>query len=381
VAARRVDGVARELLAPLLANGLDGWRAIGWDAEQGISLTVERAGVALLVELAPRDDGLPAFARTARFNVQARRVASREPLDEEARRFVAAFAALVGLRESRLPPLDGKTDESADDRVAVREILVERALIPERAGAYYFNPYAGCLIGCAYCYVAERAALSRALDGAPPARWGRFVDVKVNAPEVLRDETARLPPGPVRMSPILTDPYQPIERRYRITRRSLEVLLDAGFAPVVLTRAARLVEDLALLRRFPRAAVGFSIPTDDDEVRRAFEPGADPVEDRFAALAECARAGVRTFAVVQPILPMNVARLVDKIAPFVSAVRIDRMHEMRKALPLYQAAGRLDAARDSFFVETESALREAFSRRGIPVDESDDLGALVSSSR
>lgn len=199
--------------------------------------------------------------------------------------------------------------------------------------------------------------------------------MKVNAPEVLREEVRRYPPGIVRMSPILTDPYQGLERRYRITRKCLEVLAEAGsFIPVILTRAARVVDDLDLLRRFGRACVGLSIPTDDDRVRKHFEPGGDSIEERVEALRRCHEAGLRTFLVVQPVLPMNPERLVELTAPYVHAVRIDRMHELHRSRPLYERFGRLDAMEDAFFAEMGRRLREAYEARGVVIDTLDDLG-------
>jgi DNA repair photolyase len=141
------------------------------------------------------------------------------------------------------------------------------------------------------------------------------------------------------------------------------------------------VEDLDLLARFPRAAVGFSVPTDDDRVRRAFEPGADPIEERVAALAACHAAGVRTFAIVQPMLPMDAARLVDLLAPHIEVLRLDRMHGIERVRHLYEAAGALAASTDEFFKTTGEALRRGFAARGIPVDDLDDMAGLVGPAR
>ena len=163
--------------------------------------------------------------------------------------------------------------------------------------------------------------------------------MKINAAEVLRREVQSVPKGIVRMSPILTDPYQPAERRYRITRQCLEVLLETELAPVVLTRAPRILDDLPLLQRFRRLLVGFSIPTDTDEYRRIFEPDADPVEERFAALRALHAAGIQTFAVIQPVLPMNVERLVENVAPYVRAVRLDRLYVGERVQHLYDQHG------------------------------------------
>jgi DNA repair photolyase len=374
---RALDAVARDLFGPLLtaAPSADGWRVVGWDAEQGLSLTLEGGGRPLLVELEDRDESRDCYARTSRFNVCARALfEAGSPLSPSERQVVDTAVGVVARREGRLPVIE---PAAVSRRAEVREVLVERMLVPEGRGQYYLNPYAGCMIGCPFCYVAERADLSRRLEGRPAVPWGRWVDVKVNAAEVLRREVTRWPAGIVRMSPILTDPYQPVERTYRITRACLEVLASAGFVPVILTRAPRVVEDLDVLRRFPRAAVGFSIPTDDDSVRRRFEPGADPVEERLAALATCREAGLVTFGAVQPMLPMDPERLAAEMGPHLRAVRIDRMHQLERTRSLYEEARCPEAATDAFFAETERALRRAFARHGVAVDDLDDLAGLV----
>ena len=207
--------------------------------------------------------------------------------------------------------------------------------------------------------------------------WGRYVDVKVNAPEVLARELAAHTPGPIRMSPILTDPYQPIEKKYRITRKCLEVMASTGFWPNVLTRGARVREDIELLACIPRAAVGMSIPTDDDAVRRSFEPGGDPIEERIATLRACHESGIVTVAVIQPMLPMNPERLARLLAPHVRAVRIDRMYQLDRVMHLYEAAGCVDAATDEFFATTRARLVAALDALGVRVDPLDDLGGLT----
>lgn len=372
-----MDALARELLAPLLAAtpGPRQWRLVAWDCEQGIQVSLGRGDTVLLVEIEPRNDSLDCYLRTARFNVNARRTFRADlPLDDDERRVVDQLGAMLRIRERALPVIDRPTTSRGS---AVREITVDRMLIPEGLGHYYVNPYVGCMIGCSFCYVDDRADLSRALEGLPRLPWGRWVDVKVNAAEVLRREVREHPPGIVRLSPIVTDPYQPLERTFRITRQCLEVLVDAGFVPMVLTRAARIREDYPLLARAKAAVVGFSIPTDDDRLRAEFEPGADPIEARIEALAEAHAMGLRTCAVIQPMLPMNVERLVAQLAPIVHVVRIDRMHRVDRAAADYARAGCPEALTDEFFEETAAALRAAFAARGVLADDLDDLaGAL-----
>lgn len=374
---RYLDDIVRDLLEPILRprTPAKGWKLLSWDAEQGLCLTIQRGGTVLLIELEDRDPGRDCYARTARFNVCARRqFDATTPLADADRRLVDAVVKLVRLREGRIPNVERTTTAQ---RTMVREIEVGRVLMPEGAGHYYLNPYSGCMIGCDFCYVAERADMSRRMEGLPKLPWGSWLDVKVNAAQVLREEVKRMPPGIVRMSPILTDPYQSVERHYRVTRQCLEVLLGAGFVPAILTRAARVLDDLPLLRRFPKATVGFSVPSDDDRYRSIFEPGGDSVEDRIDALRRCAEAGLHTTAVIQPVLPMNVDRLVELIAPIVRAVRIDRMYELHKVRHLYEANGLGWAMQDAFFDDHIGRLREGFRAHGVMVDEMDDLVRLL----
>jgi DNA repair photolyase len=370
-----LEEVARGLLAPLLQlerPSPTGWRLVGWDAEHGVSLTLGRGDVLILVELEARDDTRPCAVRTGRFNISARHsFAATSPLSAESRAVVDQVARIVREREDALPWGDRQLPTR---RAECREVDVGRVLVAEGAGHYYVNPYVGCMIGCEFCFVAERADLSRELEGLPRLDWGRYVTVKVNAAEVLREEVRRHPPGIVRLSPIVTDPYQPLERKFRITRQCLEVLREASFTPVILTRSALVLEDLDLLRSFDVAAVGLSIPTDDDRVRQRFEPGGDPIEERLDALVRLHEAGIRTFAAIQPVLPMNPDRLVEKMAPYICAVRIDRMHRMDRALALYEAAGHPEAATDEWFNQMMTTLRQGFSERGVSIDDLDDLG-------
>jgi DNA repair photolyase len=249
--------------------------------------------------------------------------------------------------------------------------------MPEGKGRYYINPYVGCMIACPFCYVIDRADFSRRLEGLPQLPWGHSLDVKVNAAEVLRREVQEVKTGIVRMSPILTDPYQSAERHYRVTRQILEVLVETDIAPVVLTRAPRILDDLDLLKRFRRALVGFSVPTDDDDYRRIFEPNADPIDERLAALRALHDAGVGTFAVVQPVLPMNVDRLVEELAPYVRAVRLDRLYVGERVQPIYDAHGLSECATEEWAAATIERLSRGFRARGVAIDPLDDFAPLL----
>lgn len=373
---RELDRIVRELIAPFLDERFaqSGWKLISWDCEQAICLTFQGPSACLLLELEARNDRLDCYARTDRFNICVRRQFEDSDLSDADRSLVDAVIGVIRKREIALPQPERP---AAERKTIVREILVDRVLMPEGKDHYYINPYVGCMIACPFCYVIDRADFSRSLEGLPRLPWGHYLDVKTNAAEVLRRETASVTRGIVRMSPILTDPYQSIERNYRITRQCLEVLLDTNIAPVVLTRAPRILDDLELLQRFRRALVGFSIPTDDDAYRRIFEPNADPIEERFAALRALHAAGVKTFAVIQPVLPMNVDRLVENIAPYVRAVRIDRLYVGERVKHIYDENGLSAFRTEEYADETIDRLTRAFRSRGVTVESLDNFEPLL----
>ncbi len=375
---RGLDAVARDLLAPFLDGSAvpEGWRVVSWDCEQAICITFGRGSACVRVECERRNDALSCYTRTDRFNVCVDRVFEERDLGEEDRLMVEQVLAVLRRREASLPLVTRPPAGGPE----VREIEVERVLIPEGKDHYYINPYVGCMIACPFCYVIDRADFSRELEGLSQQPWGRYLDVKVNAAEVLRREVQSVSGGIVRLSPILTDPYQAAERRYRITRQCLEVLVDTDIAPVILTRAPRILDDLDLLRRFRRLMVGFSIPTNQDQYREIFEPRSDPIDERMRALRELNAAGVRTFAVIQPVLPMDADAMVEAVAPHVKAVRLDRLYVGERIRHIYRDNG-LDAfCSDEWFESTIDRLAQGFRARGVAVESLDDFEPLLGES-
>jgi DNA repair photolyase len=343
-----------------------GWRLDEVDVEQGITLLLRGPNASLVVELEGRDPSRPCFAATERFNVYYRCLDTAEVGGAETRLAVLeALVALLRRREHRLP-LSPPVDVEAG-RVIVREVEVDRGLVPEGERAYYLNPYVGCMLACPFCYASHRAHFSRSLEGAATPPWGKWVDVKVNLPSVVAREVRTLDPGTVRISPIVTDPYQPLERRYRVTRRCLEAMVDTSFVPIVLTRASLVLEDVELLLRC-RSLVGISVPTDDDDVRAAFEPSTESIQSRLDTLRALKDAGLRTFAIVQPMLPLEPDFLVDRLAGLVDAVRIGPMFEKARIAPVYARVGREDALEPGWELRTLTALSAGFSARGVAVN-------------
>jgi DNA repair photolyase len=186
--------------------------------------------------------------------------------------------------------------------MAIHEIqaksILQRSGIP--GADYVVNPYTGCTHGCVYCYA---RFMKRFTGHAEP--WGTFLDAKINAPDLLRKTLAR------RKSPLqgevflcsVTDPYLPMEKQYRLTRRILEVLLEYQVPISLLTKSALVVRDIDLLRQFQQASIGVSLMTIHDEIARHFEPRTSVPSERLDALRELKNVGIRTYAFISPYIP------------------------------------------------------------------------------
>lgn len=300
-------------------------------SELGLRLVVEHRGAEVAIELDPVEEGRRFAARTKYFSIGYRVGDHGAPVPGTIGRALCETIAHIVERneESVIAALRSSSSPDAIDN-RVRETRGERLL--QRAGQLatrYFtlSPYVGCLIGCRFCYAPSRLDPVRRMAGLPDARWGSWVDVRVDAPEVLARELDEVPPLPIKLCPIVSDPYHAIERRYRLTRRCLEVLRDAAPRDVlVLTRSALIAEDAALIASIPRGWAGVSLPTIDDDVRRHFEPRGASVEERLAALDTLRAAGARTFAIVQPMFPGSVERLADALAARVESARLDVLY-------------------------------------------------------
>jgi DNA repair photolyase len=166
------------------------------------------------------------------------------------------------------------------------------------------NPYMGCEHRCAFCYV---RAFERRADRPADERYGRSIRVKTNVAQVLRAELARPAwKGESVAIGAATDPYQPAEGRYRLTRACLEALADFANPAGLITRGPMIVRDLDVLRELSgRASFGvtFSVPTLDDDVWRRTEPGTAHPRRRLDALARLVAAGVKANVGMAPILP------------------------------------------------------------------------------
>jgi DNA repair photolyase len=183
------------------------------------------------------------------------------------------------------------------------------------------NPYMGCVHRCTFCYV---RAFEKRADRPSDDRYGASIRVKTNVPEVLRRELARPSwEGGVVAIGAATDPYQPAEGRYKLTRGCLEVLGRAANPIRIITRGPMIVRDIdVLVEAAKRASVGvtFSVPTLDHEIWRRTEPGTAPPHQRLRALKQLVDAGIAASVGMAPILP----GLTDKPELMADVVRAAR---------------------------------------------------------
>jgi DNA repair photolyase len=220
---------------------------------------------------------------------------------------------------------------------------------------YALNPYVGCAHACRYCYA---EFMKRYTGHTEP--WGTFVDAKVNAPEALERELRRAAPGPVMLSSV-TDAYQPLEERFRLTRRCLELLIAHRFPVRVLTKSPLVLRDLDLLRGAPDVEVGITITTDEERMRRIFEPGAPPIAARVDALRRLREAGVETYCFVGPMLPHDPARLAALIRPHAGSVLVDAMNYAGRTRAVFRRLGEERWLDEAFADGAARRLRDALA--------------------
>ena len=183
------------------------------------------------------------------------------------------------------------------------------------------NPYMGCVHRCTFCYV---RAFERRADRPADDRYGMSIRVKVNVADVLRRELARASWEREWVAiGAATDPYQPAEGRYRLTRACIEALGEARNPFSIITRGPMIVRDIdVLVEAAKRASVSvtFSIPTLDEEVWRKTEPSTAHPRQRLKAVSKLVDAGIKTGVGMAPILP-GISDRPDQLREVVKAAR------------------------------------------------------------
>ena len=206
----------------------------------------------------------------------------------------------------------------------IKEVEAKSMLIKSGlpASDWVINCYNGCLFGCMYCYAAQIARWKH-----PNEVWGSYLDVKVNAPELLKIELKNLGKklhsqnfGSIFFSSV-TDPYNGMEAKYKLTRKCLEILFEFGYrGPIsVLTKSPLVTRDIEIFKKIKDIEVGMTITGLDDKISRFLEVKAPPVTSRIKALQVLSQEGISTYAFVGPIVPYfihneeKIKEIIDKL--------------------------------------------------------------------
>ena len=178
---------------------------------------------------------------------------------------------------------------------------------------YQVDPYIGCEHYCYYCYALNQAETD----------WSKEVLIHKDITSQLESEQAGIPPQTIYMG-WQTDPYQPCEAEYRQTHQVLELLLEKGFSARILTKSDLVLRDTDLLQKMNEATVSASVAFNNNDVRRLFESNTMDTEARINALEKLKTAGLRTSALICPVIPYitDVIPLIDMLAPHTDKIWI-----------------------------------------------------------
>jgi len=240
----------------------------------------------------------------------------------------------------------------------VKEVCAKTILSKSKVFDYSVNPYIGCEHGCTYCY----ARFMKMYTGHKE-EWGEFVDAKINAPSLLQVELKKKTVGRVWMSGTC-DPYQPLEKKYELTKKCLMALSKHAWPVTVQTKSSLVNRDVDLLKKINDLEVGVTITTADDGIRKVFEPNSPPISERIETLMKLRSAGINTFAMIAPLLPKaeGLAALLRRRTNY---VLIDKMN-YHYADWVYRKFKLQYAMTDDFFASKKKELASAFEKERIP---------------
>jgi len=176
---------------------------------------------------------------------------------------------------------------------------------------YQVDTYIGCEHYCYYCYALAQAETD----------WSKEILVHKEIVDQLSGELDKIPSQTIYMG-YHTDPYQPCEAEYHQTRKVLGLFLQKGFSASILTKSDLVVRDIDILKEMSDAAVSVSVAFNDNQTRRLFVDNTTATEKRFEALRQLKEAGVRTGALVCPVIPYitDAIQLVDMLVPYTDVI-------------------------------------------------------------
>ena len=182
----------------------------------------------------------------------------------------------------------------------IKEIKAKSCMTKSKITDYAINPYVGCLHGCKYCYADFIKKFQNIREN-----WGDFCYVKINCPELLKKELEKNKPGHIWLSSV-TDPYNFIESKYKLTRKILEIIFNSHyknkFTIEILTKSCLVERDFDLINKL-NAELGMSVNNLDNDVSKILEPKASSPISRINTLKKAKQKGIKVFGFIFPVLP------------------------------------------------------------------------------
>lgn len=188
---------------------------------------------------------------------------------------------------------------------------------------YSLNPYVGCQHNCSYCYAPNILKINR-------EKWGMNIGIKFNIPLILSKELKQKKKGIIGISTV-TDPYQPIEKKFQLTRYCLEQLIKYDFPVHIQTKSSIINRDIDLITKISNPEVMISIATINDKERKIFEPLSSPIKERIQTLSNFSEIGIKTSVFFGPIYPTITEEDLMKALEFfincnVKEIMLDKLH-------------------------------------------------------
>ena len=198
--------------------------------------------------------------------------------------------------------------------LVIREIKVKSILVKSNLPEIDFviNPYVGCQHACIYCYA---RFMKRFTSREEP--WGKFVDVKINAPDLIPKKGKKFKNKSIAIGSVC-DPYQPIERKYKLTRIILEKLIPLQPNLYLMTKSDLVVRDINLFKKFRNCIIAISLSILNEKLRIQLEPFSSQAKARIDALKKLHNAGISTVLFISPIFPYltNWKKIIEKTKNF-----------------------------------------------------------------
>ena len=174
--------------------------------------------------------------------------------------------------------------------------IITKSNLPD--GDFVINPYTGCEHSCFYCY----ARFMKRFTGHNEP-WGEFVDIKINASELVPENHTKYKNKVIVIGSV-TDPYQAVEKKYKITRGLLEKLIPFEASFNIITKSKLVQRDVDLLKKFKDIKVAVSLAYTDDDIRKKLEPNSSSVQERIETLRILNQNRIKTILFISPIFPM-----------------------------------------------------------------------------